>query len=243
VSPRGGERAIIVDDERLARDALRALLAAHPEVVLVGEADSVAAAADLVTRLKPDLVFLDIQMPGQSGFELFERVDAVFRTIFVTAYDDFALRAFEVNALDYLLKPVSRARLAAAIDRLFQPSKTSDEAVRMLEPDDHLFVTTERWSGFVRVGDIVFVKAMGQYSEIVTAAGRKAMVLKSMKEWEERLPRRLFTRVHRSAIINITCVERVEKSFNYSFDVHLTGVKDPVAVSRRYAAKLKDHFA
>jgi two-component system LytT family response regulator len=235
-------RAIIVDNERLARESMKTLLAAHEEIAVVGEADSVAEAANLITRLEPDVVFLDVQMPGASGFELFECVTAVFKTVFVTAYDDFALRAFEVNALDYLLKPVTRARLAVAIQRVLQPPPPSAAGGRVLEPDDHLFITTEKWSGFLRVADIVCVRAMAQYSEIVTATGRRALVLKSMKEWEDRLPGRLFSRVHRSAIINITCVERVEKSFNYSFEVHLRQVKEPIVVSRRYAARLRDRF-
>lgn len=250
-------RAIIVDDERLARESMRLLLAAHPGVEVVGEADSVTTAAELVERLEPEVVFLDIQMPGESGFELFDRVSRPFKTIFVTAYDEFALRAFEVNALDYLLKPVSRARLAAAIGRLSalpeggevageglaESARVPDARTpRALEADDHLFITSDKWAGFVRVTDIACVTAMGQYSEIVTIGGRTALVLKSMKEWEERLPGRLFVRVHRSAIINVTCVERVDRLFNASLEVHLRQVKEPVLVSRRYAARLKTHF-
>jgi two-component system LytT family response regulator len=234
--------AIIVDDERLARESLRTLLAAHPEVDLLGEADSVASAAALIARVEPDLVFLDIQMTGETGFELFGRVPQQFRTIFVTAFDEFAIRAFEVNALDYLLKPVTPVRLAAAIGRAVASGGEAPAVARRLELDDHLFVTSDRWSGFVRVGDIVCIQANAQYSEIVVSGGRRTLVLKSMKEWEERLPDRSFVRIHRSTIVNVACVERLERSFNLGFDVYVRHLKEPLIASRRYAARLKECF-
>jgi two-component system LytT family response regulator len=182
--------ALIVDDERLARQELRALLAAHPEVEVVGEAASVDAAARHLGREQPDVVFLDIQMPGESGFDLFARANVGSRVIFVTAHDAHALRAFDVNALDYLLKPVVPARLAASIARLREHSETGPVAARRFEIGDFVFVSIDGRSRFIRVNQIVAVLAAGDSTEVATADGIRGRVPRSLKAWEERLPRR-----------------------------------------------------
>jgi two-component system LytT family response regulator len=245
-------KALIVDDERLARATLRTLLETYPTVEVVGEADSVDAAVAAITRHRPDVVFLDIQMPGPNGFTLFDRVTATFRTVFVTAFDEFALRAFEINALDYLLKPVSATRLALTMARLLAPESTpstgplplapADRAAKPLEASDFLFLSADRWAGFVRVDDLVCICANGPYADVVIAGGRKTLVLKSMKEWEDRLPDRSFVRIHRSTIVNIRFVERVEKGMNYSYQVHVRHMAAPLVVSRRHAARLREFF-
>jgi two-component system LytT family response regulator len=235
-------KAVIVDDERLARNKLRSLLAQHPQIRLVGEADSVDSATETIERTRPDVVFLDIQMPGKSGFELVNQVNLPLKIIFVTAFDEYAIRAFEVNALDYLLKPVNPERLAKAIERLAAPPAASECPLRPLEYDDFLFLPFGGASRFLRVRDIKCVRAADVYSEIFTAGGEKTLALKPLNEWEERLPEKYFARIHRSTIINIEFVERVEKSFNYSFEVYLRGAGEPFIMSRRYAARLKDRM-
>lgn len=231
--------AVIVDDERLARNKLRSLLAKHFEIQIIGEADSVRNALDAIERLRPDVVFLDIQMPGESGFDLLYKASSPFKVIFVTAFDEYAIRAFDVNALDYLLKPVNPDRLARAIERLSSPQSESEKPERSLEYDDHLFLAIEERSVFLKISSIECISAAGPYSEILTWDKKKALVLKSLKEWETRLPEKHFTRIHRSTIINIEYVERIEKGFNYSYDVYLRGIKEPFVMSRRYASKLK----
>ncbi|MCI0488774.1 MAG: LytTR family DNA-binding domain-containing protein [Blastocatellia bacterium] len=232
-------RAVLVDDERLARNKLRSLLARHPEIQIVGEADSVRNALETIESLRPEVVFLDIQMPGESGFDLLYKADASFKVVFVTAFDEYAIRAFEVNALDYLLKPVNPDRLARAIERLSSPAGQGEKPERALEYDDHLFLSIDERSRFLKISTIECISAAGPYSEILTSDKKKAMVLKPLKEWEARLPEKYFTRIHRSTIINIEYVERVEKSFNYSYQVYLRGIKEPFVMSRRYASKLK----
>src|SRR5262245_39946669 len=234
--------AVIVDDERLARNKLRSLLAPHPQIRLVGEADSVDSAVEIIEQTRPDVVFLDIQMPGKSGFELVNRIILPIKIIFVTAFDEYAIRAFEINALDYLLKPVNPERLAKAIERLDAPPTAFDKSARPLEYDDFLFLPFGDGSRFMRVREIKYIRAADVYSEIFTAAGEKTLVLKPLNEWEERLPEKHFVRIHRSTIINIEFVERVEKSFNYSFEVYLRGVDESLTMSRRYAARLKDRM-
>ncbi|HZS05577.1 MAG TPA: LytTR family DNA-binding domain-containing protein [Blastocatellia bacterium] len=233
-------KAVIVDDERLARNKLRSLLAQHPEIQIVGEADGVKVALRVIEETKPDVVFLDIQMPGQSGFDLVNQLRQPIRIIFATAFDEYAIRAFEVNALDYLLKPVNPERLARAVERLSLAAPEPDKSTRPLEYDDYLFLTFGDSSRFLRVGAIRSISAAGVYTEVVTADSQKTLVLKSLNEWEARLPGKYFLRIHRSTIINLEFVERVEKWFNYSQHVYLRGVGEPFVMSRRYAARLRE---
>jgi two-component system LytT family response regulator len=245
--------AIIVDDERLARRELVGLLAAHPEVAVAGQAASVDEAAALVRAVDPDIVFLDIQMPRRSGFELLEAADVRGRVVFVTAHDVHAIRAFEVNALDYLLKPVHPARLAVAIGRVLAaagaPSAaagasrrvpgSSGPAAAVLELDDHLFLTEGRAARFVRVRAIVCIRAAGDYTEVALPDGKQLLSARPLKEWEARLPAQSFARVHRTAIVNLDCVERVERTGDDAFSVFLRGVAASVPMSRRHAARLR----
>lgn len=218
------------------------MLSVYPQIEITGEADSVKAALDLIESSQPDVVFLDIQMPAETGFDLLERANADFKTIFVTAFDEHAIRAFEVNALDYLLKPVNPARLARSIERLFA-SKAEQETTRhALEYDDHLFLTVERRTRFVKVSAIKCILAEGPYTRVLTSDGEHSLVLRSLKEWEERLPEKHFLRIHRSTIINIECVARIEKWFNYSYQVFLEGISEPFIMSRRYTARLKERM-
>jgi two-component system, LytTR family, response regulator len=238
--------AILVDDERLARRELARLLAAHPELTVAGEAASVEEAAELVRRVDPDVVFLDIQMPKRSGFELLEAADVRGRVVFVTAHDVHALRAFEVNALDYLLKPVHPERLAVTVRRLLaaqhaaapEPAE-APASTAALELDDHLFLSEGRAARFVRVRIIVCIRGAGDYSELVLADGKRILSPRPLKEWEARLPAQSFARVHRTAIVNLEAVEAVQRISEQAFHVTLRGLAEPVPLSRRHAARLR----
>jgi two-component system LytT family response regulator len=242
-------RAVIIDDEELAREELQLMLAEYPEIKVVAEADSVQKGIEVIENLKPDVVFLDIQMPGGSGFDLLNQIEVSFnfKLIFVSAYDEYAIRAFEVNALDYLLKPVHPNRLRNAINRLFaniddvniNTEKTDRKEVRKLEYDDRFFLNIDNRSRFLKINAIKCICAEGNYSEIITADDKKSLVIISLKEWEERLPDKYFVRIHRSTIINLEYVEKVEKWFKHSFQVYLRHLNEPFIMSRRYAAKLK----
>lgn len=235
-------KALVVDDERLARKGLVDQLNLIQEIEVVGEADCVPAAIEAIKKLKPDVIFLDIQMPGQSGFELVEQIDFEGRIIFVTAYDEYALRAFEINALDYLMKPVNKERLENAIDRITSPQKEEDHSHDKLNYDDQLFTTIGSKMQFLKINQIILIQSDGDYTNINLDSGTHGLVNKTMKEWEERLPENHFVRVHRTSIINTAHIENIEKWFNYSYRVVLKGIKEPVVISRRYAKKLKDLF-
>jgi two-component system LytT family response regulator len=233
-------RVLVIDDERLARKDLISLLGAYDNITVVGEADDVPSAAKAIEKLSPDVIFLDIQMPGESGFDLLEKADVEAQVIFVTAYDEYAIRAFEVNALDYLLKPVNTDRLAKALEKLELHDQETPAKARRLNYDDRLFLMLGQHFKFLTVNTILNINAAGDYSEVLTSDGHKGLTLKSMKEWETRLPVQHFIRIHRSTIINMEFVDRVEEWFNFSFKVYLKGIEEPFLISRRYATRLKD---
>lgn len=233
-------KAMIIDDEVLARRGLRSLLADFPHIEIVAESDSVQDAITKINELKPNLLFLDIQMPGETGFDLLEQIDFQGEVIFVTAYDEYAIRAFEINAMDYLMKPISPKRLKLSINRLDTETKSKDEVPFSLNYQDRLFVLRGKNMVFLKIANIVYIEAEGDYTNVHTSDGKHGLVLKSMKEWEDRLPPRYFCRIHRSSIVNLDWVERVEKEFNYDFTVHLKDHDQPLMMSRRYARQLKD---
>jgi two-component system LytT family response regulator len=235
-------KAIIVDDEELARKDLKVLLKDFSEIEIIGEAETVEETKNLIKKLDPNLIFLDIQMPGKSGFDLLEEIQTNAKIIFVTAYDEYAIRAFEVNAKDYLLKPVIKERLALAIDRLKTEQDSRNNAQAKLEFEDSIFVMVNNHYQFVKIGSIIKISSAGNYSEIYTSSKLKGLVLKSLKDWELRLPNNYFVRIHRNAIINLEYVDRLEGWFNYSYKVFLKEIDDPLVISRRYAAKLKDRM-
>lgn len=235
-------RTIIIDDERLARLQLRDLLAHFEIINVIAEADNVPSGVKIVNDLQPELIFLDIQMPGESGFDLLQQINLLPKIVFVTAFDQYAIRAFEVNALDYLLKPINPQRLAQAVARLSKDSQEESAAtVEPLEYDDHIFITSGNQADFVKVSSIVCIRADGVYSEVLLNDGRKLVLHKSLKQWLKQLPAKRFAQIHRSTIINLEDVERVEQWFNYSYRVYLRTIKEPLTMSRRFVAQLKNN--
>jgi len=236
-------KAILVDDERLARNDLTLLLKNHSNIQIVGEAANGLEALDLIKELEPDLVFLDIQMPGINGFDVLEQIGSDVKVIFVTAFDEYALRAFEVNALDYLLKPVNPERLLQSIERLELLPEDTPTDLRELEYHDRLLLKLDTSLGFLKVSTIICITSAGDYSEVLCSNKKKVLVHKSMSEWETRLPEAFFNRIHRTTIVNMEFVDRLEEWFNNSFRVYLKGIEEPYVMSRRYVAKLKQKLS
>ncbi len=235
--------SIIVDDERLARRELRSLLDEFEGISIIGEAENLTEAINLIQSNKPDVVFLDIHLSGENGFDLLEEVEKNFKLIFVTAFDEFAIRAFEINALDYLLKPVNPERLAKTLERLLETEDKPEVIVRKLEYEDRLFIEIGERSGFLKISSIKCICADGDYTHVFTADGKRHLVTKPLKEWEDRLPEKYFVRIHRSTIINLEFIEKVETWFSRSYQIYLREMKEPLTVSRRYAAQLKLRFS
>ncbi|MFH0762058.1 MAG: LytTR family DNA-binding domain-containing protein [Bacteroidota bacterium] len=226
--------ALIVDDEPLARTDLIAVLSGFEEVTVVGEADSIASARNQIEKLDPEIIFLDIQMPGESGFDLLPYAGFNANVIFVTAYDEYAIRAFEVNAVDYLLKPVNKERLALSLKRLSQPGTEPPGPIKALDKEDNIFVKLTNSYQFIRLCNIIKIEAADDYSVVFLNNGESHVVLKPMKEWEMRLPPNTFNRVHRSTIINMDQVVKLEPWFNQAYKVYLKGLHEPVTLSRRF---------
>ena len=235
-------KALVIDDERLARRQLIEMLGDYNNISHIYEAEDVKSSIKIINKEQPNLLFLDIQMPGESGFDLLEQIDYDGKIIFVTAYDEFALRAFEVNALDYIMKPVTPERLKASIDRLEETSSTENTEHKSLQLTDRLFLTVGINMHFVNVNSILCVQSDGDYTNIQTLEGLQGLVSKSMNEWDQRLPKNHFTRIHRSTIINLNYIEKIEKWFNYSYRVFLKNVDEPFIISRRYAKQLKEKY-
>ncbi|MBI5767298.1 MAG: response regulator [Verrucomicrobia bacterium] len=231
-------RALLIDDEAIARDALAALLRAHPEIVVVGAAATVGQAQEALTRTDYDVVFLDIQLRGGSGFDLVPRVRAGAEIVFVTAHDEYALRAFEVNALDYLLKPVHPERLARSVRRLGRRSEGAAPPAEgagwsRLREDDTVFLKLDAGARFTRVADLVAVLSCENYTEVLLAGGEKLLVRRTLKAWEEALPRPPFARAHRQALVNLARLIRVEDDGGDGPLLHLAGLAAPLRASRR----------
>jgi two-component system LytT family response regulator len=241
-------RALLIDDEPLARLELRRLLGAAACVEIAGEAGTVNDARALLGRADYDLVFLDIQLRGGSGFDLLDSVRPGAQIVFVTAYDRFALRAFEVNALDYLLKPVSAPRLTATLQRLGEGrtltvAPAAAAPGRRLTADDRVFVKTDGATRFVPVASICAVRSAENYTELVLQSGQTLLVLRTLKSWEETLPEAQFVRIHRQALVNLTRVKKIERRGDDEVLFHLEVEVPPLAASRRALAELRSKFA
>lgn len=237
-------RAVIVDDERLARREMRALLASHTEISVVGEAETVATAAEVVRATEADVVFLDVQLEGELGFDLLPLIDPDVAIVFVTAHDRYAVRAFELHALDYLLKPVQRARMADAVARLGTAEASSEPSpsVTSLGYDDFLFLRLDGRMRFVKLRHLTAIVARDDHTLLRLANGETLCVRRPIGHWEARLPAQQFVRIHRSALVNVDYVERVEDWSHGTFVVHVRGSREPLRMSRRHATALRERF-
>jgi two-component system LytT family response regulator len=239
-------KAIIIDDERLARAELRKLLQEFPEVEVIDEAANADEGIQKIETGNPDLIFLDIQMPGKTGFDLLSELDHAPQVIFTTAYDEYALKAFEVNALDYLLKPVEPKRLADALQKLHATESSgnlhhsfSPEGPRtLLTEADQVFVKDGERCWFVKLSEIRLFESVGNYAKVFFGA-HKPLILKSLNALEERLDERTFFRANRKHIVNLRMIEKIEPYFNGGLLLELKG-GEKIEVSRRQTVKFKE---
>ncbi|MEO9209513.1 MAG: response regulator [Ginsengibacter sp.] len=234
-------KVVIIDDERLARSELKRLLRDFPDVEVAGEASNATEGIEKIETLNPDLVFLDIQMPGKTGFEMLTELEKAPHVIFVTAYDEFALKAFEVNALDYLMKPVEPKRLSEALLKVRQ--KDEEELLSYankstLGEHDQVFVKDGERCWFVKLSDVRLFESVGNYAKVFFG-NNKPLILKSLNALEERLDEKMFFRANRKHILNLKMIEKIEPYFNGGLLVDLTG-GEKIEVSRRQAVKFKE---
>ncbi|SMG21022.1 two component transcriptional regulator, LytTR family [Marivirga sericea] len=234
-------KVLIIDDERLARKELSNLLAEYKDIEILGEAANADEAEEMIDKLNPDLIFLDIQMPGKTGFELLETLERTPKVIFTTAYDEYALKAFEFNALDYLLKPIEPKRLTESISKIRKEVEAQEEHQKksnQLTVNDQVFVKDGDNCWFVKLKDVRLFESDGNYIKVYFDKN-KPMIHKSLNALDEKLDNKHFFRVSRKHIINLEWIDEIETWFNGGLMVKLKG-GDKVEVSRRQATKFKD---
>jgi len=236
-------RTIIVDDERLAREEFKSMLKKHPQIEIVGEFKNTIEAEKGLKELQPELMFIDIQMPGETGLESLERIDFAPRTIFVTAYDEFAMKAFELKAYDYLLKPLDTERLEDLISRLEEENKTpaSVENTNKLKKGDKILIKDGDKVWFINIDDIRYFESDGNYVKVYFDTFHP-LLLRSLNNLNDRIDPKLFFRANRKYLINLETIVKIDTWFNGGLNVELDcGTK--IEISRRQAIKFKDMFS
>lgn len=242
-------RVIIIDDERLAREELKSLLTQFSEIEVIDEAKNPEEGIEKINAQQPELIFLDIQMPGMNGFEMLQKLDEIPKVIFVTAYDEYAIKAFEVNALDYILKPVDPDRLREAIQKVQQPEEefatklAFNEPVRekTLRAGDRIFIKDGEKCWFVDINEIRMFESDGNYVKVYFDRFRP-LILRSLNSLEDRLDPECFFRANRKFIINLHWITSIENWFNGGLQVTLRD-GEKVEISRRQAIKFKEQMS
>jgi two-component system LytT family response regulator len=264
-------RAILVDDERLMREHLRRHLVNHPDLEIVGEADSVAAAWELISEVHPEVVFLDVQMAPEEGFALLPllaNLETLPSVVFVTAFDNFAIRAFEANALDYLTKPVMPERLMQTLEKVRRermllrligenppmaralgsdekaspataPSPTLDNR-RKLGPEDLVMLSEKPAIRMIRTREISAVESQGNYTLFYLDGDKTVLMNRTLHHWEERLPGELFLKANRSLLVNAKLISQIVKITREEYQVFFKDLSKPISVSRLTMERIKE---
>jgi two-component system, LytTR family, response regulator len=238
---------VIIDDEKLARDLLKEYLENYPEIEILDEADQGTEAVEKIDKLKPDIVFLDVQMPGMTGFDVLEDIEHEPYVIFVTAYDQYAIKAFEKNAVDYLLKPLDEERFRNAVNRALKRKTLEHSSIEDLLSsmkserkgtyDTHIFVQKSEKLFNLPVDEIVYLEASGDYT-IITTKADQFVSSSGIGKLEEILNPEVFIRVHRSTIVNVNYLKEIERHFNGGMVVKMQSGKS-FPVSRTYAKLIR----
>ena len=232
--------AIIVDDERPARKELIFLLKDIPGVVVQADVDNIRDAIALICTEKPDLVFLDIQLAGENGFDLLKKIPVTFKVIFVTAYDEYAIKAFEANAIDYLLKPVDPKLLKIALKRIMDVSTTNNDDAKKFDYNDSVYVKQSNCTArFIEINSIIAISSIENHSKIETLDGNTYIILKTLKQWESELPETFFIRINSTTIVNLKFINKVETYSKTYHQVLMKHIETPFEVSRKCFKRLK----
>lgn len=252
-------RTLLVDDVELMRITLKKVLEQFPNIELIGEASDFDSAKKMINDLKPDLVFLDIDLNGLTSIDLLGQVNHVPRIIFITAHPDFAIKAFELNAVDYILKPISTDRIRKAIERLTENNSDTDhdsdmdspsrgnaqsdeESNERFLPDQIILLTFDNRMNFIKIKDINYIEAFGNYTKVYMNDGKLSITYNSIKNWDAKLPQDVFIQIHRSTIVNLLNVTKIEKWTNDTGRLFLKGIEKPFEISRSYFFAIKKKY-
>lgn len=236
-------KTIIVEDSRLARNELKVLIKMHDEIEVIGEAENVDDAFAMINELKPQLIFLDINMPGKDGFELLEMLDDVPVTVFTTAFDEYAIKSFEYNALDYLLKPINEKRFGDAILKIKDRMESADAkpvtaANHLLTEESQIFIKDGEKCWLVKIGEVFLFEIVGNYTRVYFK-DCKPLIYKSLNQVEERLPETVFFRANRQQVINLKFIKSVDNWFNGKLKATMNDGTE-IEISRRQSTLFKD---
>ncbi|HEX2969783.1 MAG TPA: LytTR family DNA-binding domain-containing protein [Bacteroidales bacterium] len=234
--------ALIIDDERLARLNLRKKLSTYSEIEVAGEASCIETGIKAIKEINPDLLFLDIKLSDGTGFDLLNKSEFKGKVIFQTAYDEYACRAFEINAIDYLLKPITNERLKSVLTRVISAENESNvHSSQKFRYDDRIMIEQRKNIHFIKVENIIYIKAEREYTTLFEKGGKEYLILKPIGDWQKELPDEHFARIHRNSIINFNYVERSEKSGNTA-KMYLNSIPEPVSISRGYYRLIKARY-
>jgi two-component system LytT family response regulator len=238
-------RSLLIDDERLAREELKSLLKEYHEIEIIDEAKNGEEGIQKIKEHAPDLIFLDINMPGMNGFDMIKHLEEIPRVIFVTAYDEYAIKAFEVNALDYIMKPVDPERLKEAIlklsnedDYISTQQNLPSRKDRVLSINDRVFIKDGEKCWFIELSKVRMMESDGNYVKVYFDNFRP-LILRSLNSFEERLDPEYFFRANRKFIINLQWISSIENWFNGGLQVELRE-GEKVEISRRQAIRFKE---
>ena len=231
-------KTFLIDDEPLALEELTIMLAKHPTIEIIGSATNVIEAITTINLLKPDLIFLDINMPGKSGFELLQELEEAPHVIFVTAYDQFAIKAFEVNALDYILKPINKDRLADAINKIKKQESLLKAKEEKLSIDKRIFIKDGDKCFFIPLSEVFLIESVGNYARVYYG-NKKPLLHKSLNYLEEKLPDTHFFRAGRQHIINIHIIKNIHPFFNNTLQLEMQN-GEKIDISQRQSVRFKE---
>ncbi len=241
-------RSVVVDDVDMMRATLKKVLDNFPNIEIVGEASDYESAREVINETQPDLVFLDIDLNGLTSIDLLNEITCNPKIIFITSHPDFAIKAFEINAVDYIMKPISSERLKKAIDRVTelneeqQVSSTFEESEDRFKPDQIILLNFDSKLNFIKIRDINYIEAFGNYTKVFMNDGKLSITYNSIKNWDNRLPEDVFIQIHRSTIVNLLSVVKIEKWTNDTGRLFLKGMEKPFEISRSYFFQIKKKY-
>lgn len=239
-------RAVIIDDVESMRVVLRKLLGSFEKIEIIGEASEYEEAKNIISEEKPDLLFLDIDLNGLTSIDLLKTLDYNPMVIFITSHTNYAIKAFELNVVDYLLKPISLERLSKAIEKVTNQwdgsSGFGDEQAGKFTAEHIILLSFDNKMSFVRIKDIKYIEAYGNYTKVFLNDGKLSVTYNSIKNWMNKLPEDMFIQIHRSTIVNLLSVTKIEKWANDTGRLYLNGIDKPFEISRNYFFQIKKKY-